>query len=181
EFLRAQLNIPSTQPLILFVGRFVEKKGIRLLEAIVRSNSSSLFIFVGGGPLNPSSWNLPNVRIHPPMLHRELRLLYQAANVLVLPAVGEGFPLVVQEAMCCGLPAIVSDEIAEACPEMSGEFLTAGPAGINTAEVLEPHLRNPYTEAIRKNLADKAAPLWSWETCGNRYYELFLKILNKAS
>ena len=36
--------------------------------------------------------------------------LYRASDVFVLPSQGEGFPLVVQEALACGLPVVCGDE-----------------------------------------------------------------------
>ena len=55
--------------------------------------------------------------VHRNLSQAELPPLYQAADLLVLPSVGEGFPLVVQEAMACGTPALVGDETAAGCPE----------------------------------------------------------------
>ena len=53
----------------------------------------------------------PGVEYLPPRPQAELRALYHAADVLVLPAeVREGFPLVVQEAVACGLPVLVPDQ-----------------------------------------------------------------------
>jgi glycosyltransferase involved in cell wall biosynthesis len=47
----------------------------------------------------------------PPRPQAELRRIYHAADALVLPAeVREGFPLVLQEAIACGLPAIVGND-----------------------------------------------------------------------
>jgi glycosyltransferase involved in cell wall biosynthesis len=43
-----------------------------------------------------------------------LPALYSAADVLVLPSVYEPFAVVVNEAMCCACPVIVSDQVGAA-------------------------------------------------------------------
>jgi glycosyltransferase involved in cell wall biosynthesis len=39
-----------------------------------------------------------------------MEALYRAADAVFLPSQGEGLPLTVQEAMACGLPAIIPDD-----------------------------------------------------------------------
>jgi len=178
--LRNRLDLSPNRPVVLYVGRFIEKKGLHLLHKIAKRHDSLTFVFIGKGPIHPSTWNLSNVRVCQPLNHKELSHYYQAADVGILPAVGEGFPLVVQEALCCGLPMVVSNEIADACPDLRNEFLCAGPGGLQSGCVLCQYLYNPFSELDRFNLANKVAPRWSWDRCGESYYNLFEKILHKT-
>jgi glycosyltransferase involved in cell wall biosynthesis len=52
--------------------------------------------------------------------------LYQASDLFVLPSKGEGFPLVIQEALDCGLPLVCRAETAGADAAVSA-FLSAVP------------------------------------------------------
>lgn len=101
---------------LLFVGRFVEKKGLAALRALAASRPDYELILVGNGPLDPTIWNLKNVRLLGRRSREELARLYRACDALVLPSVGEGFPLVVQEALASGLPVYCGHDSAAADP-----------------------------------------------------------------
>ena len=112
--LRRSLGIDPDRPAALFVGRFVEKKGLVHLEQMARHRPDWCWILAGWGPIDPTLWRLANVRVFSDRSGASLTALYQAADVLVLPSVGEGFPLVVQEALACGLPVVCGDDTAKA-------------------------------------------------------------------
>jgi glycosyltransferase involved in cell wall biosynthesis len=101
---------------VLFVGRYVEKKGLNVLREIATLRPNLEFILAGSGPLRPENWGLKNVRDVGPQPQNVLADLYRWADVLLLPSVGEGFPLVIQEAMTCGLPVICGSPSERADP-----------------------------------------------------------------
>jgi glycosyltransferase involved in cell wall biosynthesis len=114
---RERRGIPA-RPSILFVGRFVEKKGLHVLESIVRATPEYDWVMIGTGPIDPRKWSCENLKVIATISQQELVAHYQAATLFVLPSWGEGFPLVVQEAMACGLPCVIARESARAHPHI---------------------------------------------------------------
>ena len=64
---RVQLGVEEPHPILLFVGRFVEMKGMDLLRQLAQAMPDTQWWFAGWGqahsPWHPASWNLPNIRI----------------------------------------------------------------------------------------------------------------------
>jgi glycosyltransferase involved in cell wall biosynthesis len=112
--LRRKLGLPVGKPIALFVGRFVEKKGLAILAHMARLRPDVAWVFAGWGPLDPSRSGLTNVHVLEGLSGVTLAEAYAASDVFVLPSVGEGFPLVIQEALACGLAVICSAETAGA-------------------------------------------------------------------
>ena len=114
---RKKLKLPSR--FILFAGRLVPEKGVfDLLEAYAKLESGVRsevgLVFAGEGIsrqelAQQAKGITPGVVCFPGFAQREdLAGLYALADTLVLPTHSDPWGLVVNEAMACGLPIIVS-------------------------------------------------------------------------
>jgi glycosyltransferase involved in cell wall biosynthesis len=183
--LRRRLGLNPDRPLALFVGRFVEKKGLHMLSHMVRQRPEIVWALAGWGHLDPQDWHLPNVVVFRDLSGAGLAPLYQAADVFVLPSKGEGFPLVIQEALACGLPVVCSAETAEADAAVSpllrpvalDEENPTATASAFCAEI-DRLLADP--EGRRDASAERfdfVSRRYSWSACGAGYLELIRSAL----
>ena len=173
---RHSLGLREGEPVLIFVGRFVEKKGLPLIRDLAGATSQAVWLFAGSGPIDPRDWQLPNVRVFQGRSHESLRELLWAADLLVLPSVGEGFPLVVQEAMASGLPCLISSETLEGYPE-AGALLLNEPLGGAARQCWVSRLNavlareEPLPGSAR--LVEFAQQHWSWRPAVDFYRQEF--------
>lgn len=116
--MRRELGISFDDTVFLFSAKFIDRKRPMDLinaAAMCRTGGESHVILVGDGALletcrdKIAANKLTNVHLVGFKNQSELPTLYAAADVLVLPSEYETWGLVVNEAMACGLPCIVSD------------------------------------------------------------------------
>lgn len=123
RLLREKEGISQDLPVILFCGKLIEKKcPFDLLRAfaILGGYPKASLVFVGDGPLRPkmecfvSEHRLANIYFLGFRNQTELPVCYAMADLLVLPSSVEPWGLVLNEAMCFGLPVIASDRVGAA-------------------------------------------------------------------
>ncbi len=114
---RARWGLPEAAPLAIFVGRFVDKKGLSVIRMLAAQRPDIHFALVGRGPIDPITWQLANVHVIGQQPQEIVADLYRSAGLLILPSVGEGYPLVIQEAMACGLPVVCGKPVDRADPD----------------------------------------------------------------
>lgn len=119
--IRRRWNIPPDTTTFLFAGKFVERKRpidfVRAIATVAGNSRDICGLMVGDGALRPqleaeiSSLAAP-IRMAGFLNQSEMAAAYAVSDVLVLPSDGmETWGLVVNEAMACGLTAIVSDRV----------------------------------------------------------------------
>jgi glycosyltransferase involved in cell wall biosynthesis len=156
----------------LFAGKFIEKKRpldfVRALAEADRRGAAVAGLMVGDGPLRAdceaaaSEMGAP-IRFAGFLNQSQMVSAYAAADVLVLPSDGrETWGLVVNEAMACGRPAIVSDAVG--CgPDLvlagrTGDRFPLGDIGA-LAELLvtyagRPEMARAMAQAARERLVE---------------------------
>ncbi len=183
---RQALGLGGAGTVALFVGRFVEKKGVDHLHRAAAMRPDVTFAFAGWGVLDPRHWNLPNVRVFSELSGRSLATLYQASDVFVLPSQGEGFPLVVQEALACGLPVICGAECLDADTEaaalLSGVDIEGRAADLVAADLageIDRLSANVGADASHRHCF--ARRRYAWSASADRYAEILHRVIDGSS
>ncbi|MCL1926181.1 MAG: glycosyltransferase family 4 protein [Syntrophorhabdaceae bacterium] len=119
--LRLEFGIPDDVPVIMFAGKFIEKKQpLLLIEAFacLRAEMPCMLLMVGNGPLRSSMEDLIRRRQIPDVIlpgflnQTEIPRAYSVADIFVLPSsYMETWGLVVNEAMNFSLPIVVTDKV----------------------------------------------------------------------
>jgi len=152
----------SDRKIILSVGRLVERKGFHwfvesVMPELVQLDGDIVYLIAGDGPYRDVIENIvisknlkDNVILLGKVDRNTLRLLYNAADVFVMPNIPvngdlEGFGIVVLEASSCGVPVVASniDGIKDA--------VLNGKSGI----LVDAYDSNGFIEAICKLINDK--------------------------
>jgi glycosyltransferase involved in cell wall biosynthesis len=125
--IREKLEILSSTPVVLFVGRLEIRNGVHvLLQAIpqvIRSLPNTKFVFVGRDPnLAPGGGSFKdyimrtarssdfesNILLIDVLPDDELVQLYSASDIYVYPALSSNFGFPIAEAMACGKPVVTT-------------------------------------------------------------------------
>ena len=116
----SKFNFVQKQPLklplkLVYVGQVTYRKGIHhLLKVMDRFSENDVELYLAGGysettPFVQEYKNRRNIHFLGFVTRDVLASLYQKSDVFVFPTLGEGYGMVILEALSCGVPCIVSD------------------------------------------------------------------------
>ncbi|MCI6465954.1 MAG: glycosyltransferase family 4 protein [Faecalicatena sp.] len=172
---------------LLFVGRFVEIKGIKYLLKAMEKIDAKLII-VGKGPqekeLKEIAINLKDkVRFIGPQSHDELAITYASSDIFVIPSitlpggVTEGTPTVITEAMASGLPVVgsISGGIPEVIKDGYNGYLVEEKNVENLARKINVLINDEERYQQFKQGALVTAEKYSYENIAKKYAQIILE------
>lgn len=176
-------------PVVGFLGRFIEAKGVKLLMRVLDETASPWrALFVGGGPGEAAlkRWAARHgdrVRIVGGVAHDRVPEHLNAMDLLLAPSQTtaqwrEQFGRMLIEAFACGVPVLASDsgEIPYVVADAGAIVGERDEAGWRRAlaDLLESPARRAELGALGR---DRAHLLYSWPTVAHRYLEFFDELL----
>jgi D-inositol-3-phosphate glycosyltransferase len=198
---RSILNWDSKSPIVLYVGRFDQRKGIETLVravAEVKDNSAALeqlrLVVIGGSDPNQSDGQ-ERCRIEAMTAelgiahqtefvgmvgHDRLPLYYSAADVCVVPSHYEPFGLVAIESMACGTPVVASNVGGLRFTVISEETgLLVEPQDVTGfARAIQRVLTDRlWAQKARKQAAIRVRANFSWSGVANQLSDLYKELI----
>jgi glycosyltransferase involved in cell wall biosynthesis len=175
----------SLGPGVLMVSRMLERKGAQyLLEAIAHTPLRAEVNIVGDGPYLPELRQMAEALQSPAIFRgwmdnrsRELREIYQASGIFVLPSEAENFPIVLLEAMAAGLAIVTT--AGTGCAEVVGDAGLLVPVRDPRALAValkrlvdDPVLRQSLGAAARRRIEEN----FTWRAVASRYVEEYERV-----
>ena len=179
------------EPLVLFVGRLVHEKGVHLLvEAIPRvlQAMGAKFVIVGEGPLKEQlsrrvqELGVAGATQITGFLDAEtVRLLFQGADVCVIPSLYEPFGIVALEAMAAGAPVVTTG--AGGLGEIvgnDGSGVIVPPSPDSLAAGIRAILGDPgYADRVRQAAHEKVRLSYRWEAIADSTLGVYRRVIQE--
>ncbi|MBW4557828.1 MAG: hormogonium polysaccharide biosynthesis glycosyltransferase HpsP [Trichormus sp. ATA11-4-KO1] len=193
---RNQWGIPKDVPLVLFMSRIDQKKGLNLLipalEKLLAVGVDFHFVLAGTNSQDPdyeqkikSQIANSSLRSHTTVtgfVSGELKAsLLQAADLFVLPSYYENFGIAVAEAMVAGIPVVISDQVHIWQQVRDSESGWVGVTKVQAlVELLQEALQNPQERQRRGlNAQQYALQNFSWNAIARQIISAYQQILAK--
>jgi glycosyltransferase involved in cell wall biosynthesis len=179
---------------VLFVGRHIERKGIRyLIEAAKYLPQDKFEIRIIGegdltGQLKQQAAQYPHVLFTGKLPAAELAREYREANVFVLPAIvdhkgdTEGLGVVLIEAMESGLPVIASDVggIPDVVVDNVSGLLVPEKSPVALADAIKRLAEDPQlTVQLLEGARNRIAEHFTWDNITRRQIEIYENLKRK--
>jgi len=163
---RAALGLPADAPVVIYVGRLIEAKGLReLLTSVTKlrqTHPDLRTILIGEGPyLEALQTQIDaqglsdHVTLAGGQLPEKVAQYINAADILTLPSWSEGYPNVLVEALACGCPVVATNVggIPEIVTTENGRLVSPKDADA-LAEALSQSLKQTWNRpAISRNMS----------------------------
>jgi glycosyltransferase involved in cell wall biosynthesis len=181
--LRDLVGISDDSKIMISVGRNHKKKGYALgLAAFAKIASrfpNCIYVLVGKEVPDLESTvaelGLKNqVFLLDQITMDEIPYYMHSSDIFFNPSLLEGFAQVNAQALCCGLPMVITDAPGNADAGLNGGALIARSADVDSiAEKLEMMLSSENLQRKLGKEAFDSSRRYSWETIAQQYVEIF--------
>jgi glycosyltransferase involved in cell wall biosynthesis len=176
--LRREINISESRPAILYASKFMRRKHpddlLRAAQTLVAEGLEFDLVMVGSGEMEAElkamakRLGLSNA-VFPGFINQQkLPRIFGACDIFVLPSEDEPWGLVVNEAMCAGLPIIASSEVGCVsdllCEGENGYSFTTGDID-GLAAALRSLVVNRRLRESQSNKSREIISQWSYRQC----------------
>ncbi len=174
---------------MLFVGRFVEAKGVfDLVEAVAELPDDVHLHLVGRGDTDGLKRRIEargldsQITIEGAVPHDELPGYYAAADVFCLPSHYESFGMVNVEAMACGTPVVTTnlDGIAEYASDRETALLVPPESPAEIADAISALRSSSELMARLEARGRETAERYSWEMAGIQIVLVCLELIDDS-
>lgn len=148
---REALGFPKDAFIVAFVGSFISRKGVPVLEEAIGMIPDAKALFIGQGPRTPAGGQ---VLFAGPVANSRIYQYLSSADAFALPTLNEGLSNAIVEAMACGLPIVSSDLPFNDDILTDENSLRIDPT--NARQVADALLTLKQNLALRKKLSDGA-------------------------
>jgi len=184
EQLKKELGLPLEKPVILYLSKINEnKRPLDLLKAYRNISFPATLLFVGSGSLLQKLKNYADKEMLKDVFffgfknYSQVSRYYAVSDIFVLPSAGESWGVVINEALCFGLPVVTTDKVMAAYNLVhygeNGYILPVGDVAALT-KALEELLSSPDK---RKRMGEKSRQIISNFNYG-AYVDGLLKALD---
>lgn len=176
EDARHRLGLPLDEPLVLFVGRFVPKKGFSVVVAAA-SDAYRLVLVGGDRPEGADDRRLSFLGARPAEAMPEI---FRCVDAVVVASVGE-CPLTVLEALGSGVPVVANDDPALHTPWTDGPgvvFADMSSAATLRAALEETVGRLPALRDVMGTERERVLSSYSWDVHLDELAHLYEELLD---
>lgn len=189
-------KIPEETPVVLFLSRLHYKKRpdllLHALKKLVQENHDFHLILAGSGEPDYSAY-LTNLvsslglaeRTSMPgfVMGEEKELLLQGSDLFALPSFSENFGLAVAEAMCHGLPVIVTSgvQIAPEIAAQSAGLVVEGEVDALGSAIFQLLASPSLRRQLGENGKSLATRRYSWKAIASDLASVYTAIVQKQS
>ena len=185
ELARMALNLPPDKKLVLYGAMSATsdpRKGytilVKSLETLSKSSDIELVVFGSSRPDNASGSGFASHYLGH-MDEASLRLLYCAADVMVVPSLQENLSNAIMESLACGTPVVAFDigGNRDLIEHKRNGYLAEPFSPVNLAEGICWVLHSPEYATLSRNAREKVLKCFDSKVVAKRYIDLYKSIL----